>query len=102
MCDGSVHLISYMIDAEVLRRLGNRMDGLAIDGQAVSDSPVTRQEVSSAMFLRGMIAFVLAAAVLLDSGCSRGLHRSPTAVDQRLLGGGQGHRDVRHRQERHD
>jgi prepilin-type N-terminal cleavage/methylation domain-containing protein/prepilin-type processing-associated H-X9-DG protein len=33
MCDGSVHLISYMIDAEVHRRLGNRMDGLAIDGR---------------------------------------------------------------------
>jgi prepilin-type N-terminal cleavage/methylation domain-containing protein/prepilin-type processing-associated H-X9-DG protein len=31
MCDGSVHLISYMIDAEVFRRLGNRMDELPID-----------------------------------------------------------------------
>ena len=30
-CDGSVHSISYMIDGEVYRRLGNRKDGLPID-----------------------------------------------------------------------
>lgn len=30
MCDGSVHSISYMIDAEIHRRLGNREDGLQI------------------------------------------------------------------------
>ena len=33
-CDGSVHSISYSIGEEVHRRLGNRMDGLAIDGNA--------------------------------------------------------------------
>jgi prepilin-type processing-associated H-X9-DG protein len=32
-CDGSVHLISYQIDPEVHRRLGNRRDGQAVSGQ---------------------------------------------------------------------
>ena len=31
-CDGSVRSISYSIDGEVYRRLGNRKDGLPIDG----------------------------------------------------------------------
>jgi prepilin-type N-terminal cleavage/methylation domain-containing protein/prepilin-type processing-associated H-X9-DG protein len=31
-CDGSVHTISYSIDAEVYRRLGNRKDSLPING----------------------------------------------------------------------
>jgi prepilin-type processing-associated H-X9-DG protein len=31
-CDGSVRLVSYQIDAEVHRRLGNRQDGQPVDG----------------------------------------------------------------------
>jgi prepilin-type processing-associated H-X9-DG protein len=31
-CDGSVRPISFFIDGEIYRRLGNRMDGLPIDG----------------------------------------------------------------------
>ncbi len=33
MCDGSVHHVSYAIDLEAYRRLGDRADGLPIDGR---------------------------------------------------------------------
>jgi prepilin-type processing-associated H-X9-DG protein len=32
-CDGSAQMMSYTIDVETHRRLGNRQDGLAIDGK---------------------------------------------------------------------
>jgi prepilin-type processing-associated H-X9-DG protein len=31
-CDGSVHTMSYDIDAEIVRRLCNRCDGLTVPG----------------------------------------------------------------------
>lgn len=33
MCDGSVHFVSYSIDLETHRRLGNRKDGMTIDAR---------------------------------------------------------------------
>jgi len=35
LCDGSVRSVSYSIDAEVHRRLGNREDGKPIDGSTL-------------------------------------------------------------------
>jgi prepilin-type processing-associated H-X9-DG protein len=36
-CDGSVHGITFLIDPEVHRRFGNRLDRLVIDRSGVPD-----------------------------------------------------------------
>ena len=33
-CDGSAQMISYAIDQEIHRRLGNRKDGLVVDAKS--------------------------------------------------------------------
>jgi hypothetical protein len=35
LCDGSVRSLSYEIDPEVYRRLGNRKDGQLVDSAAL-------------------------------------------------------------------